>query len=373
MKNSFVKIVLFCVTLSVVASCKSQPDYSSEDVKLREEIGQMLLVGFRGTSLDKGNHIYRDIVDYKIGGVILFEYDAPSRKRPRNITSRTQLKQLTADLQKLRAETLLISIDQEGGMVSRLKAKYGFPKFVSAKEMAQSDSTYYWGRLTARTLKSVGINLNFAPCVDVDVNPNCPVIGKRKRSFSPNPDSVAIFAEQWVNSHRNNKILTSLKHFPGHGSSQADTHLGVADVTDTWSDKELIPYKKLIAKGDVDIIMTSHVFNAKLDSVYPASLSKKITTDLLREKMGYNGVVITDDLVMGAIVNEYELDQVLELAILAGADILCLSNNGQDYNPDIVPTAVDIIFEKVKSGKIPASRIHESYNRIMNLKSSLSK
>lgn len=368
MKRLFTCVLLFCAAVLSMESCHAQPSYSPEDMKLREEIAQMLLVGFRGTAVTEDSHIYRDIVDYKIGGVILFEYDAPSGRRPRNITSRTQLKKLTSDLQKLSSETLFISIDQEGGMVSRLRPKYGFPRFASAKEMARTDSTSYWGKLTARTLSSVGINLNFAPCVDVDVNSECPVIGKLKRSFSDNPDSVAIHAEAWIRSHRNMKILTSLKHFPGHGSSQDDTHLGIADVTETWTDKELTPYRKLIRDGNVDMIMTSHVFNAKLDSLYPASLSKIITTGMLRKGLNYDGVIITDDLVMGAIANEYELDEVLELAILAGADILCLSNNGHDYDPDVVPTAVDIIYDKVKTGVIPRERIHESYERIMKLK-----
>lgn len=373
MKKTFAGMMLCSILALTAGSCKSQPAYSPEDIRLREEIAQMLLVGFRGTEVTEENHIYRDIVEYKIGGVILFEFDAPSSRRPRNITSRTQLKKLTNDLQKLSGETLFISIDQEGGKVSRLKPKYGFPKFVSAKEMALADSAYHWGLLTARTLASVGINLNFAPCVDVDVNPECPVIGKLKRSFSADPDSVASHAESWIRAHRSRKVLTSLKHFPGHGSSQDDTHLGIADVTDTWTENELVPYRKLIADGNVDMIMTSHVFNAKLDSLHPASLSEKITTGMLRKGLNYDGVIITDDLVMGAIAKEYELDEVLELAIRAGADILCLSNNGQDYDPDVVPTAVDIIYDKVKTGVISRERIHESYMRIMDLKRSISR
>ena len=376
MKNIFTKILALATIVTTTFSCKSQNsvELTVPESQLRTEIAQMLMVGFRGTTLTKENHIYNDIKELKIGGVILFEYDAPSRKRPRNITSRSQLKKLCSDLQALNDEKLLIAIDQEGGKVSRLKEKYGFPTFAGAKQMAASgstDSTAYWSNLTAKTLKQLGINLNFAPCTDVDVNPDCPIIGKLGRSFSSSPEEVARHAKAWISAHKKQGVLSCIKHFPGHGSSDSDTHLGIADVSDTWSDKELIPYRRLIKDNVVDLVMTSHVYNSKLDKDWPATLSEKVINGHLRKRLGFKGVVVTDDLAMGAMMQEYSFDTILTRAILAGADILCLSNNGDTYDPEIAAKAIDIITEKVKDGTIPEKRIHESYDRIMALKKSL--
>ncbi|MBR7167536.1 MAG: hypothetical protein IKD33_01860 [Bacteroidales bacterium] len=368
------RFILIIMSLLLSGNACNAQYYSPEDVELRKEIGQMLMIGFRGTEVTTGNTICRDISEYNIGGVILFEYDAPSQSRPRNITNLLQGQKLCRGLQKLANGNLLIAIDQEGGKVNRLKSKYGFPEFVSAKTMGIENNSPYTrecANLTAKTLKSIGINLNFAPCVDLDVNPNCPVIGKLGRSFSANPMIVIKHARLWIEEHNKLKVISSLKHFPGHGSSQTDTHLGIADVSNSWTETELIPYQALIDSQMVDMIMTSHVFNAQLDSVYPATLSKKILTDLLRNKMGYNGVIVTDDLAMGAMTKHYSLEDMLELAILAGADILCLSNNGTTYDPDIAPKAVQIIYNKVIDGKISRERIHQSYVRIQKLKNKI--
>lgn len=363
--------ILLCAVL-VCAGCacaQNPPEYTAEEQALREDIGQMLLVGFRGTQLSDTNHIVRDIKEYHIGGVILFEYDVPSQSRPRNITSPKQLKQLCQALQKLSEDTLLIGIDQEGGYVTRLKPKQGFPAFKSAQQSANEGdgSVRRQAQLTATTLAGLGINLDFAPCVDVNINPQCPIIGKLERSFSSNPDRVTACARIWVNALQKQGVTACLKHFPGHGSSQSDTHLGMADVSDTWVADELKPYQTLIAEGNIRMVMTTHVFNAQLDSLYPATLSPRTLTGLLRDSLHFEGVIITDDLAMGAMTQQYNYKEMLQRTILAGADMLCLSNNGQDYNPDIVPLTVDLIFQLVKAGKIPAERIHESAERIRKL------
>lgn len=365
-----------CALMLALASCgnaQRQTTYTPQDMALRNDIGEMLLVGFRGTELDSNNHIARDIRDYHVGGVILFEYDAPSGSRPRNIASPTQLKRLCAQLQGLADETLLISIDQEGGKVNRLMQKYGFPYFASAESTGSQgkDSVRHYARLTAHTLHSMGINLNFAPCVDVNVNPNCPVIGKIGRSFSANPSKVAKCAEIWIEEQRKEHVLSCLKHFPGHGSSDKDSHAGLVDVSESWKRKELMPYKTLIGKGQVDMIMTTHVFNAQIDSAWPATLSEKTLTGLLRDSLGFGGVIITDDLAMGAMTKQYEYADILQRAILAGADLLCLSNNGREYQPDLVPQTVDLIFNLVKTGKVPEGRISQSAHRIRQLKEKL--
>lgn len=345
----------------------------AEDQQLLKDIAQMLVVGFRGTEVSDTCHIVRDIRHYGIGGVILFEYDAPSGSRPRNITSPDQLRRLCADLQSLGHGKLLISIDQEGGMVNRLKERYGFPSFASAQQTALGgdDSVRRYARTTAEVLNSLGINLNYAPCVDVNVNPYCPVIGKIERSFSADPRVVARCAEIWIDEQRAKGVISCLKHFPGHGSSKKDTHAGLADVSTTWMPLELEPYKLLIASGKVDMIMTTHVFNAKLDDTYPATLSKATLTSLLRDSLHYDGVIVTDDLAMGAMVKEYPYNVILEKAINAGADMLCLSNNGKEYNADIVPQTLVAVYRLVKEGKIPRDRIADAARRVQRLKEKL--
>lgn len=363
--------LLLFLAIMMAAGCKNVERYSPEDEALRKEIGQMLLVGFRGTELDEEHHIVRDIRDYNIGGVILFEYDVPSQSRPRNISSPGQLKNLCSYLQGVAGGTLLIGIDQEGGMVTRLKQNYGFPYFASAASMsaAGTDSARYYARLTASTLAEAGINLNFAPCVDVNINPQCPVIGKIGRSFGESADRVAEFASIWVEEQQRQGVTACLKHFPGHGSSKKDTHLGLADVSDTWQPSELEVYRMLLRRSDIRMVMTTHVFNAKLDNVYPATLSKATLNGLLRDSLGFDGVVITDDMAMGAMTQQYEYEDMLRLAIMAGADMLCISNNGAKYDDDVVPRTVDMIYNMVKEGKIDIERIHESAARVARLKS----
>ena len=364
------KLFLLLAIFVFSSSCQAQ----SGDHELKQKIAQMLLVGFRGTELTSANHIYSDIKERNIGGVILFDYDVPSKSRNRNIKSPTQTKKLVADLQKLAEGQLLVSIDQEGGKVNRLKTTYGFPSTVSAKYQGQIDrvdTTTFYAARTAKTLSNLGVNLNFVPCVDLDINPKCPVIGKLERSFSANPEKVVKHAAIWIDEHEKKNILSCPKHFPGHGSSTNDTHAGGADVTTTWSEKELIPYQKLIEKGALKLVMTSHVFNANLDAEFPATMSKAILTGILREQLGFVGVIVSDDLAMGAIADNYSLEIALEKAINAGVDILCLSNNGATYDAKIASKAIDIIYKLVKDGKISEQRIDESYQRITVLKNDL--
>lgn len=353
----------------LVAGC-SEAQPTSESPSLREAIAQMLVVGFRGTQVDSTHHIVRDILQHHIGGVILFEYDAPSGSRPRNITSAAQLRQLCTDLQSLRAEPLLISIDQEGGRVSRLKEAYGFPHFASAQHTAEQgdDSVTACARLTAQTLHEMGVNVDFAPCVDVNVNPQCPVIGRLERSFSSQPAQVAHCAAIWLDELSRQGVIACPKHFPGHGSSQKDSHLGLADVSRTWQAGELEPYQTLIATRQVPMIMTTHVFNSRLDPTWPATLSHATLTTLLRDSLGFDGVIITDDLAMGAMTKQYSYDTILRRAIAAGANMLCLSNNGNVYDADLVPRTIDAVERLVREGQLDAELIFRSAERVWAMK-----
>jgi beta-N-acetylhexosaminidase len=346
--------------------------YSKEDLELRKKIGQMLIVGFRGTELKSDMTIYKLIAQNNIGGVILFDYDVPSKgKKQRNILSKQQLQKLCEDMQKAAAYHLFISIDQEGGKVSRLKERYGFPSSVSAEFLGENNKpqiTASYAALTADLLKSLGINLNFAPCVDVNVNPECPVIGAIERSFSSNPQIVTSNAKIWIEEASKKGIVSAIKHFPGHGSSTKDTHKGIADVSTTYSKQELEPYRSLIKEGIVDMVMTSHIFNSLFDPELPATLSYLTLTNVLRVQFGFNGVIVSDDMAMGAIADEYELGFALQKAIEAGVNMFILSNNGEKYDEDIAFKAIDIIFNLIKSGKLNKKYIIESYAKIELLK-----
>ncbi len=372
MKASFT--LAFCLAFALASgSCVAQTR-DSLDLK----IAQMLLVGFRGMSLPESDPFLRDVKAGRVGSVILFDYDVPTKEYKRNIESPQQVRALTAQLRKAASESgtaipLFISIDQEGGKVNRLKPRYGFPSSVSQQYLGKinnADSTRAYAAKTAQTLTDYGFNLNFAPSVDVNVNPDNPVIGRVERSFSADPRVVAAQATIIVEEHRKKGIITTLKHFPGHGSSKADSHKGFVDVSETWKPDEIVPYATLIASGNVDMIMTAHIFNARLDSALPATLSKRIITGILRDSLKYNGVIISDDMQMGAIADHYGLETALEKCINAGVDIVCFGNNLQ-YDPEIIAKATGIIKRLVVEGKIPRTRIDESYKRITALKNTL--
>ena len=349
----------------VLSACAQRPSEAAE--QLRDDIGQMLLVGFRGTTADASSTIARDIRDYHIGGVILFEYDAPTGTHHRNVASPKQLRQLCRQLQQWSTVPLWISVDQEGGRVARLKTADGFAVATpSPKQMARggTDTVRTYASRTAAMLSDMGINLNFAPCADVDINPACPVIGRLERSFSANPRQVADCCAAWLDGQWQQGVVGCLKHFPGHGSASGDTHAGLVDVTDSWQRSELEPYRQLIATGTVPMVMMAHIVNRNLDPQYPASLSRHCVKDLLRDELGFEGVVVTDDMAMGAIVKEYGYDEAVALALEAGVDMLCLGNNGTTYNADIVPQTIDIILQLVRDGRLSVERIHQSAERI---------
>jgi beta-N-acetylhexosaminidase len=227
--------------------------------------------------------------------------------------------------------------------------------------------TYAQAESTARTLAAAGVNHNLAPVVDVNTNPANPVIGSLSRSFSADPAVVIEQARIFIEAHHAQGVTTTLKHFPGHGSSQADSHLGLVDVSATWQPLELQPYRVLIGEGLADAVMTAHVFNAQLDPAYPATLSQAVITGILREELGYDGVVITDDMNMGAITAQYGFEQAAVLAVQAGADILAYGNN-LVYDPNVAERAIAALLAAVERGELSEARIDESHRRVMALK-----
>ncbi|ATH08561.1 glycoside hydrolase family 3 [Halobacteriovorax marinus] len=343
------------------------------DYSLDEKIGQMILVGFRGSEVDANHQIIEDIHKYKIGSVILFDYDVTLESRKRNIIDRKQVKDLTKRIQRESEIPLLITVDQEGGLVQRLKQRHGFNKVLSPEKVGKRNNlnfTYKESKKLAQDLESVGINLNFAPSADVNTNPDNPVIGKIERSYSSDPLKVSNHVAAFIKSHHDLNIGTTIKHFPGHGSSRGDSHKGFVDVTDTWSEIELIPFKNMINQGNVDILMSAHIFNGSLDPYYPGTLSKSILDDLLRTELKYDGVIISDDMNMSAITDHYGFERAIELAINAGIDILLYGNN-LVYDKEIAKRVHTTIKKLLNEERISIDQINKSFNRVMNLKKKL--
>ena len=342
---------------------------------LEEKIGSMLMVGFMGTSAPHNSQICQDIKKYNLAGVILFDMNPVNHKEAKNISSKNQVAKLTQELQACSKDgKLLISVDQEGGRVQRLKSKYGFyGKFPKAKDVIRlSDARVkqHYEKMGAE-LRSVGINYNLAPDVDLAINKRNRVIYKLGRSFGANPKQVVHYASIFMDAMHDNGVLTSLKHFPGHGSSLGDTHKGFVDVTKLWKPIELEPYRMLAKTQTIDTVMVAHVFNKKLDSRYPATLSKKIVNGKLRGEFGFNGVVITDDLQMGAINKKYGLKNTLKLAINAGDDILLFGNQLSVKSMVKTSTLVKTIKQLIKSGEVKLSDIEASNERVEKLKAKL--
>jgi beta-N-acetylhexosaminidase len=338
-----------------------------------QQIGQMLLLGFRGFEVGEDDPIARDIRELNLGGVIHFDYDVTLKKAERNIRSPEQVRRLNDSLQRMSEVPLLVSVDQEGGKVSRLKEEFGFPPTLSAQALGERDDpaeTRRWAEQCAATLKSVGFNLNFAPDVDLRINPENPIIGGKERSYSADPAVVVRHAREVMQAHQERGVACTIKHFPGHGSSLADTHLGFVDVTETWVEKELEPFRQLIASGDCWSVMTAHIFNAKLDPELPATLSRRIIGGILREQYQFDGVVFSDDMEMGAISSRYGLETALYHAIDAGVDIVTFANN-VIYQPDVGRKALGIIKRFVQEGKISEERIAQSCRRILAMKKKL--
>ncbi len=368
-KLLIVLLAIFFVIAGSIAKAESLNE--KKDLELRKKIGQMLIVGFRDLEINSESYIVKTVNDLNLGGVILFDKDNPSKgELSRNIASPAQTKKLISDLKKYSLSPLFISLDAEGGYVNRLKEKYGFFKIPSAEKLGQGTlaNTREKADLLGMELSALGFNMNFAPVVDVNINPENPVIGYLERSFSSDPKKVYSFSNEFIKGLQKNKIITAIKHFPGHGSSTADSHLGLVDVTKTWTPKELIPYFLLIKNGYSDMVMTAHIMNTEIDSTYPATLSPTFINFLLRKGLGFQGLVVSDDMQMGAIVDNFGFEESLIQAINAGCDILILSNNIKTYDEQAPYRAVDAIFSAVKNGQISEERINESYNRIQEFK-----
>ena len=340
---------------------------------LKQQIGQMLIAGFKGLEIKQGDPIVRDIQEFNLGGVILYDEEVSDpNEKWRNIQTQKQTANLIQSINEISEEKLFIGVDQEGGHVNRLKADYGFPPCSSWHEIGlfnDVNKTRECAELMANTLNKTGFNLNFAPVVDVNSN-SASYVSKLERCFNSNPHTIAEHASIFISAHNKQGITTVLKHFPGLGSAEADTHEGFVDITETWTAAELEPYKILLSKHRIDMVMVAHCFHSGVDPDWPASMSSKTVHGLLRSELGYDGVVICDDPIMGAIAKNYSFDTAMEKIINAGVDLLGFGNN-LVYDIDIVPKTVNTIYRLVENGNISEDRIVESYERMQSLKTKL--
>ena len=341
---------------------------------LDQKIANMFIVGFYGTKIDSNSKITRDICQRGLGGVLLFERHPTRHNRAKNISSPTQLKRLTGVLRSSCAHQPLIAIDQEGGKVQRLKRKDGFygryakASVLGSKTMDVAKKEY---QKMAHELRNVGVNFNLAPVADMAINRQNRVIYKLGRSYGSRADRVALFDKIFINAMHAERVLTSLKHFPGHGSSLKDSHKGFVDISQTWSKKELEPFRQVINAGKADSVMVAHVFNRSIDSHYPASLSRNTVNGLLRGKLGYQGVVITDDLQMYAISKHYLLREAIRLAINAGVDILLFGNQLDPKHEVSIQKLVSIVKSLLSKGKIRVESIERANRHINAMKSKI--
>ncbi|KTD11242.1 glycoside hydrolase family 3 N-terminal domain-containing protein [Legionella jamestowniensis] len=342
---------------------------------LRQQIAQMLIMGFSDTVISEKSPIKEWLKDNSLGGVLLFDYDLIHQRQGKNLVNRAQIKHLIDQLHQANnalgkgTPPLFIAVDYEGGAVDRLKYIENCTKTVTPAELAKFSSINFQAEVhqMANTLHELGFNLNFAPVIDLDLNQEEGIIGKLKRSFSAYPEQVVNLATQFVEMFSNYQITCCYKHFPGHGSAVGDTHEGFVDVTETFQLSELEPYRIIFSKENIPtMVMTAHVINRQLDSSgLPATLSKTILTDLLRQELGFSGVIISDDLQMHAIAKHYAMDDALCLTINAGADMIIFGNQLDDVTPYEV---IDKIEKLVHENKISKDRIEEAYDRIIGLK-----
>ena len=327
-------------------------DKTVESMSQTEKLGQMVMIGIQGTKVDDDS-LYM-LHQFHMGGVILFD---------RNMDSPEQVKQLTSDLQAQSNEKvpLFIGIDEEGGDVVRMAEKLTPPP--SQKEIGATgdiEQAKTWAIKTAKSLKDMGINVNFAPVADVGSND--------KRSYSTDTNTVIDFVRAATKGYQQENIIYSLKHFPGIGKGKVDSHIDSSSIDvakEILMTEDILPFKTIIDESDPNdyFILVSHLKYPALDEEYPASLSSKIMTDLLRNELGYKGIIITDDMEMGAVANHNDFRSIGVKSVKAGADIVLVCHE-YEHQQEVYLGLLDA----VNSGEISQERIDESVKRIIKVK-----
>ena len=352
--------------LAASAGCALLRPDPARVAPLVADAGRLVLVGFHGTAAEANADVDRLVCQARVAGVVLFA---------RNIVDRGQVRRLTDGLQaSARAcgrGPVLVAVDAEGGAVMRLGPAAGYTPTLSAAELGAGGDfalTELEARRIGAMLREAGIGWNLAPVVDVGYNPANPVIVGVGRAFSANPMLVTAHARAFIRGMRAEGILTAVKHFPGHGSSLADSHHGFVDVTWTANpDLELAPYRALIAEGLVDAVMTAHVFNRFLDVWYPATLSPATIEGLLRRDLGWRGLVVSDDLRMAAIERHWGLEAAAVLALRAGVDLLLVADDRLPDGGSAAALVIGAVRRALADGRLAPERVAEALERVRAL------
>ncbi len=317
---------------------------------IREKIGSLFVVGFDGTTVP--DSLAELIRDHHIGGVILFK---------RNIESKNQLVKLIGNIKALaKGREFIVSVDHEGGRVFRLPPP--FTQWPPMAKVACAEEAYGIGQKMANELKEVGFNVNFAPVLDINTNIKNPVIGDR--SFSHEPDVVASLGTALMRGLQDNGMIACGKHFPGHGDTSLDSHTDFPTLPHTLKRLEaieLVPFMVAIEAG-VKSLMTAHVLYEGIDKDLPATLSPALIRDLLRFRMGFHGVIFTDDLQMAAISRRWGVSEACVMSLAAGCDICLICRDTA-----VEKSAIEHVIEAVKTGKLPESLIEAAFHRVSSL------
>lgn len=327
-----------------------------DNMTLDEKIGQMITIGIDGYSVD--DTAKQLITDKKVGGVILFK---------NNISDSNQLLQLINDIKGINSTNkipIFISVDQEGGRVNRLPSEIkSLPSNEIIGNKNDNKLAYDIGKNIGYALGSFGFNMDFAPVLDVNSNPNNTVIGDR--SFSNDKDKVASLGASEINGFKDSNIISVAKHFPGHGDTATDSHYTLPIINKTLDELksvEFVPFKKAIEEK-VPAIMVSHILMPQIDSDNSASMSKTIITDILRKDLKFDGLIVTDDMTMGAVTNELDITTACINSINAGADLLLVCHG---YDNEI--NVINAIKDAVNNGIISIDTINRSVYKILSLK-----
>lgn len=329
-------------------------------LSMREKIGQRIIVGFRGTQVT--GELEELIREYKVGNIILFK---------RNVENKAQVQKLCSDIQKLMVKYNgrkgFITIDQEGGMVVRLSEDcVNVPGAMSIGATGNTDFAYEAGRQTGKQLKNLGINFNLSPVLDVNSNKDNPVIGVR--SYGDNPQTVSKFGISMIQGLKDEGIMASAKHFPGHGDTNVDSHFGLPTINKTLeelSQTDLLPFANAIESG-VDAIMTAHILYPNIiEEKVPATMSEEMIEGILRGNLHFKGLVTSDCMEMQAIQKHYGTVQGVIKAFKAGVDLVFIS-----HTMDLVRETIEELERVYESGAIPLQNLDESFNRIISYKES---
>lgn len=337
-----------------------EPDPIEEQIKsmtLEEKVGQLVVVGLEGYTIDDNTKTM--IENHHVGGLILFG---------RNVESSGQLLALVNSIKSTNSKNkvpLFVSVDEEGGRVSRMPAEFKkLPRNDAIGKINSGDFSYKIGNILAEETKSFGFNMNFAPVLDINSNPQNPVIGDR--AFGSDSQIVSKLGVQTMKGIQAGGVIPVVKHFPGHGDTSVDSHIGLPAVDNNierLKSFELVPFNEAI-RNQADAVMIAHILLNKIDPQNPASLSKAIITDLLRKQLNFGGVVITDDMTMGAIVKNYTISDAAIKAINAGSDIVLVCHG---YDNELA--VIGALKKAVQNGAITEERLNESVYRILKLKS----